>query len=507
MARAIPGSAEILAIYGHRPRNRMEFAQMQERPHPLATLETVVQSPLMDLAVAGISRGMDEYDYYQRAQAEKERVKAANQGRNEELGAIRAEREELQSKLGAIPQSAIDTAMAMGQAGFTSPAPPGVEYLENVGPSAYPIGQIGSESRDVTGSPHGDFQRQVPVMGMAQPKPGGWGNYTYEQIQQMLSDQKRLEEAEAKVAPAVEGRFIPRTQEEFIIAIQSEKDPARRLELIQQARSAVDVQPTSLIEAVGGVKGREAQAAVHKAQQDADKAEAAAKAAEVEAKLAERDMKVKEQDQKSKAEKRAKEIAKLDKETQLLSKKLEKIARRAKANSALGRDTQKFFRIVGEYPGDSLPEKLKNAYADGGGEGRKSFQDKLDEQIGAKSNRVYTKILNQFPTIKKLSSKGEDSALKTQQDIRREQRKAQADLAGARAKVASLEAADTVDEKALSTALGNLAKAQEAVNQAGVDLTLSRNPGAYDENLQPTRKKKGAVDVPGVGRIPVTLGE
>ena len=282
MARAIPGSAEILAIYGHRPRNRMEFAQMQERPHPLATLETVVQSPLMDLAVAGISRGMDEYDYYQRAQAEKERVKAANQGRNEELGAIRAEREELQSKLGAIPQAAIEEAMVYQR------------------PPAQAMGRVGTEYRDVTGSPHGDFQRAVPVMGVGQ-ETRGWGDYSYEQIQQMLSDQKRLEEAEAKVAPAVEGRFIPRTQEEFIIAIQSEKDPARRLELIQQARSAVDVQPTSLLEAVGGVKGREAQAAVHKAQKDADKAEAAAKAAEVEAKLAERDMKVKEQDQKSKA--------------------------------------------------------------------------------------------------------------------------------------------------------------------------------------------------------------
>jgi len=488
----------------------MEFAQREERPHPLATLETVVQSPLMDLAVAGISRGMDEYDYSQRVKAEKARVDAANQGRKEELGAIRAEREELESRLGAIPPQYIENAVAAGQAGFTSPAPPGVEYLENVGPAAYPIGQIGSESRDVTGSPHGDFQRQVPVMGMAQPKPAGWGNYTYEQIQQMLSDQKRLEEAEGKIAPAAQARFIPRTKEEFIIAIQREKDPDRRLELIQQARSAVDMQPTSLLEAVGGVKGREAQAAVHKAQQDADKAEAAAAAAEVEAKLAERGMRVKEKDEASKSAKRRAEAKKINAEADKLAKDIEKIARRAKANSAMGKANAEFYRLVGEYgePGASLAEKIQLAYADGGSDEQPGFQDRLKAKIGDKANRVYVKMLDKHPHLKKLGSKGEDSTLKTEQAIRKEQRKAQADLAGAEARVLALEGADTIDEKALATARGDLAGAQEAVNQAGVDLTLSRNPGAYDENLQPTRKKKkGTVDVPGVGRIPVTLGE
>lgn len=480
MARAIPGSAEILAIYGHRPRTQMEFAKRQERPHPLATLETVVQSPLMDLAVAGISRGMDEYNYHQRVQAEKERVKAANQGRNEELGAIRAEREELESRLGAIPQRAIDTAVAMGQAGFTSPAPPGVEYLENVGPSAYPIGQIGSESRGVTGSPHGDFQRQVPVMGMAQPKPDGWGGYTYEQIQQMLSDQKRLEEAEAKVAPAVEGRFIPRTQQEFIIAIQSEKDPARRLELIQQARSAVDMQPTSLLEAVGGVKGREAQAAVHKAQQDADKAAAAASAAEVEADLAERGMRVKEKDEESKSAKREAETRKINAEADKLAKDIEKIARRAKANSQLGRDTQVLLELAAEYPGETLPERLKSAFGSG-----KKFQDEVKAALPKSYSRVYQTVFNKNKNLMKSGKKGGDNEAKIA--VRR---KAQIDAlskrSGAEETIRLLGGRDVAlgdDEAAeeVRKALVEVAKANEVIRRTGDDIKrLTNKPEVTD---------------------------
>lgn len=480
MARAIPGSAEILAIYGHRPRNQMEFAKREERPHPLATLETVVQSPLMDLAVAGISRGMDEYDYSQRVKAEKSRVEAANQGRNEELGAIRAEREELQSKLGAIPPQYIENAVNAGQAGFTSPAPPGVEYLENVGPAAYPIGQIGSESRDVTGSPHGDFQRQVPVMGMAQPKPSGWGNYTYEQIQQMLSDQKRLEEAESKVAPAVEGRFIPRTQEEFIIAIQSEKDPARRLELIQQARSAVDMQPTSLLEAAGGVKGRETQAAVHKAQQDADKAEAAASAAEVEAKLAERDMRVKEKDEASKSAKRRAETDKLDAEADKLAKDIEKIARRAKANSQLGRDTQTLLELTSNYPGETLPERLKNAFGSG-----KKFQDEVKKAIPKTYPRVYQKVFGKHKNLMKSGKEGGDNEAKIA--VRRKsQINALSERSGAEETIRLLggrdaELSDVAAAQEMRKAKVAVAKANEVIRRTGDDIKrLANKPEVTD---------------------------
>ena len=401
MARAIPGSAEILAIYGHRPTNQMEFAKREERPHPLATLETVVQSPLMDLAVAGISRGMDEYDHSQRVKAEKARVDAANQGRDEKLGAIRSEREELQSKLGAIPPQYIENAVNAGQAGFTSPAPPGVEYLENVGPAAYPIGQIGMKHEEITGSPHGDFKQGIPVGGMAQPKPSGWGNYTYEQIQQMLSDQKRLEEAEAKVAPAAEGRFIPRTQEEFIIAIQREKDPDRRLELIQLARGAVDMQPASLMEAVAGTAGRESQAAVHKGHAGTHDKAAAAKAAAagVEADLAERGMQVDEDEASSKQLKRAAEVKKikaqkdkLDAEAKKLAKDIEKIARRAKANSQLGRDTQTLLELTSRtISGETLPERLKNAFGSG-----QKFQDEVKKALPKTYPRVYQKVFGKY---------------------------------------------------------------------------------------------------------------
>ena len=524
MARAIPGSAEILAIYGHRPKTQMEFAKRAERPHPLATLETVIQSPLTSLAVMGISRAMDESNYRDRVTAEEDRVKTANKGRDDRMGAIRSERQELESRLGAIPPSAIEAAVNMGQSGFTSPAPPGVEYLPNAGPAPVHLGQIGTEMRPhtFTNPPYEDFQQQVPIGGIGQKdySRDGWGDYTNAQIQQMISEQKRLEEAEAGMAPSAEARFIPKTKEEFIYAIQNEEDPARRLELIQLARRAVDMQPANVMEAMAGTAGRESQAAVHKGMRESDAAAAAAAAAKAKAALAERGMKVDEGEATSKQLKRTAEVGKinaqkdkLDAEAEKLAKDIEKIARRAKANSAMGRANAEFYRLVGAYgePGATLAEKIQLAYADGGSDGKPGFQDRLKAKVGDKANRVYVKMLDKHTHLSKLGGKGsegKDSTLKTQQSIRKEQRAAMEDLAKASSMVDALESIGSdADQTELAKARANKAGAEKRVGETGVDLTLIRNPGAYDENLQPTRKKKkGAVDVPGHGRVPFTAG-
>ena len=502
MARAIPGTAEILAIYGQRPQRSTQYQaspyQKRQQVHPLATLETVIESPLTDLAVTAISRGMDEYDYYQRKSAEEDRVKAENQGRNEQVGQLRSQIEELDSKLGAIPPEAIERAKL-----YTGPE------------EAYSLGQIGTtQGPGPPGSPHGQFQVGAPIGGVAQPTEGGWGDYSFSNIQQMLSERHRLQEAEGNIAPAAKARFTPRTQQEFIQAMRA-ASPEERQVLMQQARNAVDMQPDSLQDAFAGTAGRKTQTAVAKATSAYDAAVAKAAADETEAGRMERETQVKEEEHTSKDAKRQAEIKKLEAqekkinaEAKKLAKQIEKIARRAKAGSVLRRDTQTLYEIAATYGGDTLPEMLKNAYGSGA-----EFQDKLKEAIPKTYARVYQTVLNSKKAMLKSSGRGttpsptgsgmtQDEERKILPGLMEDVRNAQGRMEAAQG---TIDAA--IDDKSVAKANAELARASSDMNQASTLLAAIRNPEKYGAAGEVRRRPTNAVvDVPGVGPVGVTLG-
>jgi len=255
MARILPGSLGSTFSGVERARElragAVDYAKAPETPHGFDALAKTLNHPLTGMATAGISRIADEMAYASEVDAEKKRMeqaKADYETRQAEASNASEYLQSLEGKMGGIPEAAIQAA-GMGP----QPQAP-----------AFSLGQIGTAPSD-PGTPT-QLGHGAAIGGMAQPTEGGWGDYTYSQIREMMAELERMKGEEAArmqaVGPAPEARFVPKTVAEFQAAISAERDPERRMALLRASSRATDVQPGSLGQAIKGTAGQKAQAAV-----------------------------------------------------------------------------------------------------------------------------------------------------------------------------------------------------------------------------------------------------
>jgi hypothetical protein len=176
--------------------------------------------------------------------------------------------------------------------------------------------------------------------------------------------------------------------------------PDERRVLIQQARAAVDVQPGSLQEAFGGTAGREAQTAVAAGAAAYDKAESAAQSAEAKAEQGWEKSRREWVEADSEARKRDAEVKKfeaqakkINQEAKKLEKDLEKLGRRAKSGSALSKGHFTVMKMISQYPGDKISDKIVTAFAD------KKFISDVEKALPKNAARVYVRVLKQHRTL------------------------------------------------------------------------------------------------------------
>ena len=293
----------------------VQFAQREKFG---GRLQEVIESPVTDLAVAGISRIADELDYRDRLNAEKQRVAAAQieerkataaltalQEQMEARGAAMAAAKEREAQIAAASEAqallddradlagiqqgeAIDAARGVVQqiapGGPHTPflargMDPGQQFLAGLAqaedPGAYYAAWQSRHDPTLTAfrgtQEGGDLSAEVLASG-SHLRPGQAPPIPEEVTEDQL-DVARARLAAAKEAAAVPMAFVPRTLADYrfqvreleraLVGAETQEEKVAIIDQLRNtmetARGAVDVQPDGLMEAVTGVAGKKAQ--------------------------------------------------------------------------------------------------------------------------------------------------------------------------------------------------------------------------------------------------------